>query len=63
MNDLSGKVSWLIHLGKTTTSKEEILAGRNFGEIAHPPNPMHFGGIYFGGLRKNINLAGIYFGS
>ena len=36
--------------------REEIL------EFAHPPNPMRFGGIYFGGWRKKLNLAGINFG-
>ena len=45
-----------------TTLREEILAGRNFGGCTHPPNPMQFGGIYFGGWRKKLNLAGINFG-
>ena len=44
------------------TLREEILAGRNFGGCTHPPNPMQFGGIYFGGWRKKLNLAGINFG-
>jgi len=30
------------------TLREEILAGRNFGESAHSPISMKFGGIYFG---------------
>ena len=46
--------------GQYTTSI--YLKGRNFGGCTHPPNPMQFGGIYFGGWRKKLNLAGIYFG-
>ena len=39
---------------KATTLGEEILAGRNFGELTHLPNPAQFGKILY--------LAGINFG-
>ena len=38
------------------------MAGRNFGGSFDPPNPEQFGGIYFGGSRKKLNLTGIKFG-
>ena len=41
---------------------EEILMRRNFGEFAHSQNPTHFGGIYFGGYKIYIFLAGVNFG-
>ena len=44
------------------TLREEILVGKNFGGLAHPQNLMRFGGIYFGGWRKKLNLAGFNFG-
>ena len=44
------------------TLREEILAGRNFGEGAHSPILVQFGGIYFGDLLKFLNLARINFG-
>ena len=44
------------------TLREKILAGRNFGEWAHSPILVQFGGIYFGDLIKVLNLARIYFG-
>ena len=49
-------------MGIRLTLREEILAGRNFGGSAHPPNPMQFGGIYFGVSGKILYLAGINFG-
>ena len=54
--------SLLRSLTSQNTLREEILPGRNFGGSDHPPNPTQFGGIYFGGSRKKINVAGIYFG-
>ena len=36
------------HEGKADTLREEILAGRNFGESAHSPISIQFGGINFG---------------
>ena len=55
------KQKW-IFLIDLYTLREEILAGRNFGGFAHPPNPMQFGGINFGGWWKFLYLAGINFG-
>ena len=42
--------------------REEILARRNFGEWAHSPILVQFGGMYFGDLMKFLNLARINFG-
>ena len=41
------------------TLKEEILAGRNFGELTHPHNPTQFGLIYFGDSGKKLYLANV----
>ena len=47
---------------QSNTLREEILAGRNSGGLVDPPNPEHFGGIYFGRSRETFNLVGINFG-
>ena len=39
---------WNINFAQVFNFREEILAGRNFGELTHPPNSTQFGGIYFG---------------
>ena len=42
--------------------REEILARRYFGDRANSPILTYIVGIYFGDLRKKLNLARIDFG-